>query len=127
MWRRLLCCVPFGIAALGNPAVAAEPISVPPRVVPTAASRDILLPLGAIRRFGEMQFHHPGGIFGSALSADGKWLATASQRSVVVWEVATGKPVYRFETGSDRHYFVQKLVFSARSLAYASGSYQTSP
>src|SRR5688572_17162814 len=63
---------------------------------------DPLLPPGAIRRFVDAPFWHPGGVFGSALSPDGKRLATAAGRSVILWDTATGEPVRRFEVPGRR-------------------------
>ena len=113
--------------ALGCVGVTAREADPPPPSKPSAAQeRDVLLPDGAIRRFGSVQFRHPGGISGSALSDDGKWLATAARRSVVIWDVKTGMPVQRFETGAAPHYATQKFAFSAdgRRLAACVGSGQ---
>jgi WD40 repeat protein len=46
----------------------------------------------------EAPFWHPGGVFGSALSPDGKRLATAAGRSVILWDTATGGSIRRFDT-----------------------------
>jgi WD40 repeat protein len=84
------------------------------------------MPADALRRFGDVAFWHPGGISGSALSDDGKLLATAARRSIVVWDVASGTPVHRFDTGMEMHYSTQKLVFSpdGNRLAACPGSTQ---
>ncbi|MBO0697073.1 MAG: PQQ-binding-like beta-propeller repeat protein, partial [Zavarzinella sp.] len=87
-----------GVGLVSAPALADEPLTVRPREVP-AAGRDVLLPSDAIRRFGEARFRHPGGISGSALSPDGKRLATTANRSVVLWDTATGVAVHRFDLG----------------------------
>jgi WD40 repeat protein len=47
------------------------------------------LAAGALRRFGNA-LCRSGRISNSALSPDGKRLATASSRSVILWDVATG-------------------------------------
>jgi WD40 repeat protein len=74
--------------------LAAGPVAAePPPLKPPA---DVLLPPGAVRQFGERHFRHPGGIHTSALSADGKWLATAGSQSVIVWSTATGEARHRF-------------------------------
>src|SRR5262245_53247229 len=54
------------------------------------------LPEGALFRFGSIRLRHGATIRASALSLDGKLLATASDRSVVVWDLATGKAVERY-------------------------------
>src|SRR4051812_21668403 len=94
MWRAV---VALALGLSGPPPQAAEPLAVPPREVP--AARDILLPPGAIRTFGDTRFRHPGGISGSALSPDGKRLATAAWHSVIVWDTTTGRAVCRMDTG----------------------------
>jgi WD40 repeat protein len=102
MWR-LLCSLSLGLVLNGS--VLAEPLP----------KRDALLPADALRRFGEVQFRHPGGIKGSALSPDGKWLATSGWRSVVVWDVATQLPVHCFDIDSKPRYSNPILAFSANS------------
>ena len=42
-------------------------------------------------------FWHPGGVSSSALSTDGKRLATTSWRSVILWDTATGSAIRRFD------------------------------
>src|SRR5262249_15328075 len=50
------------------------------------------LPPQALARMGTVRFRHPESIWEIAYSPDGKWLATASgDRTVVVWDAATGK------------------------------------
>ena len=52
---------------------------------------DDSLPSGALFRFGSVKMRHLDGICNSALSADGKFLATASPRCVCVWDLNTEK------------------------------------
>jgi WD40 repeat protein len=47
------------------------------------------LPTGAIHRFGNRQARHPEPISASAVSPDGKYLATLSTSCVVVWDAKT--------------------------------------
>ena len=54
-----------------------------------STSDGVPLPPGAVHRFGSRQFRHPDGINGSAMSPDGKYLATLGQRSVIVWDLQT--------------------------------------
>jgi len=99
------------LLGLGGAALAApEVLTVPPREAP--AARDALMPADAVRRFDSVRLRHPGGISGSALSPDGKLLATASRHSVAVWDLATDTAVRRFDTGPHNHYATQKLAFS---------------
>src|SRR5262245_57207042 len=84
--------------------VPAQELPAPPPREVVVASHGGLVPTEAIRRFGDVALWHPGGISGSALSDDGKLLATAARRSIVVWDVTTGMPIYRFDTGTELHY-----------------------
>src|SRR5262249_46310947 len=54
------------------------------------------LPRGAIARFGSARWRHCGIIYASALSPDGKMLATAGKDSVMAWSLDTGKGVDHF-------------------------------
>ena len=54
------------------------------------------LPPGAVQRLGSPRFRHGTEIVNSALSPDGKLLATAGTRTVIVWDVATGKRLHTF-------------------------------
>lgn len=47
------------------------------------------LPDGAIHRFGNRQMRHPNGVYASAVSPDGKYLATADYYTIVVWDLKT--------------------------------------
>src|SRR6185437_6441976 len=60
------------------------------------------LPAGVLFRFGSVRMRHGPTIRASALSPDGKLLATTSGRSVVLWDLAAGKSVRRFLT--DHHW-----------------------
>jgi WD40 repeat protein len=60
------------------------------------------LPPGALARLGGSRWRHGSTIVRSALSPDGKRLATVSNSSVVVWEIATGKVLFRFPTLSTK-------------------------
>lgn len=91
----LAATILIGAVAL-LPARAPEPAREPaPKNVDLAAARDATasdgfpLPPGAIHRFGNRQFRHPDGVVGSAISPDGKYLATLGSKSVIVWDVKT--------------------------------------
>jgi WD40 repeat protein len=73
---------------------------------------DVLLPPGAIRRFGETGFRHRGGIHASILSADGKWLATAARRSIIVWDTSTGLACRRIDAKAEHLTFSRAMSFS---------------
>jgi RNA polymerase sigma factor (sigma-70 family) len=105
-----MCLVGFG-AALGLTGGGGEPSSDPPparqeqgQEPPLGKSFDLLpalhevpnLPAGAIASFGAVPFHNGARIETSELSADGKRLATLSRRSATVWDLASGKRLYRF-------------------------------
>jgi WD40 repeat protein len=108
--RLFLFLLVIGIGA-DTSASAAEPLPVGPREVPAGAP-DVLLPPGAIRQFGETRFRHPGGVSASALSPDGKLLATAAARSAVLWDTATGRAVRRFDAAGGRNLVDPGLAFS---------------
>src|SRR5205085_7234604 len=73
--------------ALGGTAAGAEP---------RLDAHGDPLPEGALFRLGTVRFRHAGGITCSALSPDGKFLATASGTSIVIRDVETGRPVQSF-------------------------------
>jgi WD40 repeat protein len=56
------------------------------------APTDERLPAGAIHRFGNRQLRHPEPILWTAVSPDGKYLATAGENSVIVWDLKTLVP-----------------------------------
>jgi WD40 repeat protein len=95
-----------GFAGLALAALALSP-AVPPR---TDGSGD-LLPDGAVARFGCARWRHGDGIAGSALSPDGKHLATVSGNTVAVWDLAGGRVVQRFHFDGVR-YSTPGLTFS---------------
>jgi hypothetical protein len=81
----------FGLISL-TPVAAGEPprANTQPKadVAPDWAD-GFPLPPGAVRRFGNRQMRHPEGVVASAVSPDGKYLATASYSAVVVWDLKT--------------------------------------
>jgi WD40 repeat protein len=54
------------------------------------------MPVGVLARLGSVRWRHGGRIIGSALSSDGKRLATVSPESVAVWDIDSGKILFRF-------------------------------
>jgi WD40 repeat protein len=90
---RLAVCL---VGALGSvwEASAADPGAAP--VAPRTDRFGDPLPPGALFRFGSLRFRHPEGINSSALSLDGKLLATTAKTSVAVWDLKTGRCVRWF-------------------------------
>jgi RNA polymerase sigma factor (sigma-70 family) len=80
-------------AATLFPTGAPKPPKDPPKNEPAPAEVAINdgfpLPPGAVRRFGNRQLRHPEAVVASAVSDDGKYLATASRWAVVVWDLKT--------------------------------------
>src|SRR5690348_5438548 len=70
------------------------------------------LPPGALFRFGSVRLRHASVIRNSALSPDGKLLATAAPGSVIVWDLAAGKPLRRFPCGRFGQFCTPGLAFS---------------
>jgi WD40 repeat protein len=60
-----------------------------PEVAVRKTDDGVPLPAGALHRFGNRQARHPDGIFASAVSPDGKYLATMGNTTVIVWDVKT--------------------------------------
>ena len=63
--------------------------------VTNASAAADTLPEGAVARVGSTRFRDDGGTDSVAFSADGKWLATESKHFAAVWEIETGKQVFR--------------------------------
>ncbi|HEV3258133.1 MAG TPA: sigma-70 family RNA polymerase sigma factor, partial [Gemmataceae bacterium] len=82
------------------------------------------LPEGALQRFGSARLRHGGVVHASALSPDGKTLATAGDHSVMVWNLATGKVARRFPCDRGSTYCRPGLTFSpdGSRLGYVRGS-----
>jgi WD40 repeat protein len=110
MAARILCmgviCVCAALCFAQNPNtkgsdVKAEPLPNTPAVgVRTTDAEGEPLPAGVLARLGSIRWRHGSGIIRSALSADGKRLATISKSSVAVWDMTTGKVLFRFPTFS---------------------------
>src|SRR5262249_51217844 len=81
------------------------------------------LPAGALFRFGSMRLRHDGTIPATALSPDGKLLATSSGKSVVLWDLATEKSVQRFLCDGHSNFSIPNLIFApdGRHLGYVQG------
>ncbi len=83
------------------------------------------LPEGALFRFGSVRMRHAGAIHNSALSPDGKILATASRGSVILWDLAKEKPLRRLHCDDSDTFSLPGLVFSpnGKYLSYVQDSY----
>jgi RNA polymerase sigma factor (sigma-70 family) len=93
----------------GPPAAATGPADA--RVM--APAEPDTLPPGAVRRFGDDRFRHPGHIVNSALSPDGKRLVTVSPELLQVMDVETGRSLVRVRLDlSDGHFGTPDIVFS---------------
>lgn len=83
------------------------------------------LPEAAVLRFGSARLRHGGVIWNSALSPDGKLLATAGRHSVIVWNLETGKPLHRFKCDHGNTFVCPGLAFSPSGtrLGYVRNNY----
>lgn len=104
----------FLSAALVSPAAVKE---APPPAAdnPKTARVDLYgdpLPAGARFRFGSVRMRHLPAIRGSALSPNGKLLATTSGPYVLLWDLATGKIVHRLDSEHPGYFINPELAFS---------------
>jgi RNA polymerase sigma factor (sigma-70 family) len=106
-----------------RPAVAAaeKPADFTRRLAARTDLHGDFLPEGAILRLGSARLRHGGAIRASALSPDGKMLATAGDHSVIVWNLDTGKARHRFRCDRGSTFCGPGLTFSpdGRLLGYA--------
>ncbi len=70
------------------------------------------LPEGARFRFASLHLRQPSGIRNSALSPDGRFLATASGRRVMIWDLSTARTIRQFECPDSYSYSSPDLTFS---------------
>jgi len=89
----------------------------------TVGARDDSLPEGALFRFGTVRLRHGDSIRNSALSRDGKLLATVSSRSVAVWDLTARKMLYSFPCDHGPQFSCPGIAFSpdSRQLGYVRG------
>jgi RNA polymerase sigma factor (sigma-70 family) len=71
------------------------------------------LPEAASLRFGSAHMRHGGTIWASKLSPDGKFLATAGDHSVIVWDLATSQAKHRFPCDQGSTFVWPGLAFSS--------------
>src|SRR5262249_29371495 len=97
-----------GVAAcwvgLNEPQQSKQEVKTPP-VVPVAAeppkATDLYgdpLPAGAIARLGTVRLRQDGNVTCLAVLPDGKRLVSASESSLHLWDMATGKQLHRLES-----------------------------
>ncbi len=81
------------------------------------------LPEGAVFRFGSARWRHGAGIYNSALSPDGKLLATADPFSIVIWDLDSGKRLHSLRCDRVAIFHAPSLTFSpdGTRLAHARG------
>lgn len=63
------------------------PITAVVAQTPASPPDGFALPAGAIHRFGNRQLRHADGISGTAISPDGKFIATMGSSSIIVWDL----------------------------------------
>ncbi len=81
----------------------------------SAQPDDDPLPPGALMRFGDTRGRHDAAIYNSTLAPDGKRLATVSERSVAVWDAASGRRLARFPLPFTSHFWTPVLAWSPDS------------
>jgi WD40 repeat protein len=59
----------------------------------------------------ELDGKHDGGVVAAAFSPDGKYLVTADERNIYLWDVATGKKKYDFNA-REHHSLITSLSFT---------------
>jgi RNA polymerase sigma factor (sigma-70 family) len=104
------------VAAVATPHPSAQPPVLPTAVLtPNPVPPDFgALPAGAVRRFADDRFRHPGGIVAAAVSADGRRVATLSPQVLQIADLATGLPFRRIpiKDGEHGYYSTPGLAFS---------------
>jgi RNA polymerase sigma factor (sigma-70 family) len=110
----------WALWARGSTEPPAERAEVPkPASGPAADSQGDPLPPGAVGRLGTVRFRHAEEVEAFALSPDGKRLATAGGRAVVVWDAVTGQELCRFEGHRGT---VRAVAFAPDGKSIASGA-----
>jgi RNA polymerase sigma factor (sigma-70 family) len=96
-----------------RPALSKEPKSVAIAEKPQRKDeRGDPLPEAALLRFGSARWRHGGVVRASTLSPDGRFLATAGDHSVLIWELDTGKVLQRFPCEEGSTFSQPGLAFS---------------
>ena len=71
--------------------------SSPPE--PTLSDAEALALSGFVHRIGSTRLRHAGGVRVLAVPPDGRWLASAGEQDILLWEIPSGRRVQRFECG----------------------------
>jgi RNA polymerase sigma factor (sigma-70 family) len=109
----------------GQPQAARQP-TPPAGTGPARTDRQAdLLPEGAVRRFGSSRFRQGSVLRASALSPDGKVLATSGDHSVIVWDLDRQRVLRRFPCDNGCIFARAGLSFSpdGTRLGYVRGSF----
>jgi RNA polymerase sigma factor (sigma-70 family) len=131
-WSSVLAASVVGavtlLPAAGPPAKDPPPTAPAPKVE-MAGDAGFPLPPGALFRFGSRQFRHPDGIYASAISPDGKYLATQGYQRLIVWDLRTltAKRVFNRLTYSGVDFGAGQITFlpDGRSLAVTASQVNT--
>jgi len=113
-WAALLSVVlaASGIAVMATPQGSDQPPAPAPVATPAPAAEN--LPAGALRRFADDRFRHPGYLVAAAVSADGRRVATVSSNLLQIADLDTGLPLRRIPLKHDGYgyYSSPGLAFS---------------
>jgi RNA polymerase sigma factor (sigma-70 family) len=123
----LAVAVASGAGVLAYPRPAAPPVAAPPAGPPAAAKAPDApqpradrygdaLPEGAVARLGTVRFRHEWAVHCAALSPDGRLVAAGGNRTIRIWDAATGKELRRL-AGPER--ITHALAFSPDSKVLA--------
>ncbi|WP_020473178.1 HlyD family efflux transporter periplasmic adaptor subunit [Zavarzinella formosa] len=78
------------------------------------------LATGAKEPLRELSEVHDGAVNAAAFSPDGKYCVTADERSIHLWETATGKRIYKFPAG-EHHSPITSLTFTPQGRVVSAG------
>ncbi|HYH68576.1 MAG TPA: sigma-70 family RNA polymerase sigma factor [Urbifossiella sp.] len=100
-WAALLSVVlaASGVAVMATPRGSDQPPAPTPPAAPAPAAEN--LPAGALRRFADDRFRHPGYLAAAAVSADGRRVATVSSDLLQIADLDTGLPLRRIPLKHD--------------------------
>lgn len=110
-----------GLAQVGSDVVEATPVSTQLSEQPATDSLGDPLPAGARLRLGTLRFRHPSSAIELALSPDEKTIVTIGRRELIVWDVATGKELWRVDP-SEHGISLPGAAYGIRAIAFTSDS-----
>jgi WD40 repeat protein len=102
MPSRCLSVLLLALAALGTAPSFQVPAPPKPDAVPRVDQFGDPLPPGVLARCGSCRFRHGATPKAALFTPDNKHFICASPGRLIVWEVATGKPVHRLPIGPGR-------------------------